>query len=433
MNDLIPDGFILSESALYAYKCQDIYHDIISFAAAIPDNLKPLFLIPIKLETATTSVEIASRVASMHYADGAIPTGGDTEDAELFGTKTFVYDDNQPTIPSSDPGSIFDIDCADEITHHQEYNYDENIQVPTETTFMEDVDITQYQKYPYRTDESPVRHSSIKSYPVMIMKLALKPEIVIPHTPDKIKKNAHACTVSLVSYDKKTRIFTFSVDAGNGAKTVRAALSDIDDVALSCDCPFWRYNGPEFNAKTNKFMLGQPYGRATPPDVRDPERQYWLCKHAYAVLKRLDHFIQEVIDENWEMDDSDLLEEVDKEWDRLEGTVQIPLEKAEEIDIDINFEEPTEEETGESSEEQEQEQVYDYDEVPIYIEGPEGEDILFDYDKNEYAEGPPLEKREDKSEEYVEEEPSEEEEEPSEEEEEPEVTYDYSDEEQQVK
>jgi hypothetical protein len=378
----LPDGFLLSESALYSYLCQDHYPDIISFAAAIPENLRSLFLIPIKLETITTASEIASRVASCcRHADGAIPTG-DTEEGNLFGTKTFINDDNEPTIPSSEPGSIFNIDGADSITHHQEYNYDENIQVPTETTFMEDVDMTQYWDYPYRTDQTQVRHSSICAVPVVIARFAVKPEQVIPHTPDKIKKNAKFCAVSLVSYNKKSRVYTFSVDAGNGAKTVQAALSDRDHVTLSCNCPFWRYNGPEFNAVNNGFMLGQPFGTAESPDIRDPERKYWLCKHAYAVLRRLDGFVEEIVDENWEMDDEEILDEVDKEWDRLEGVAKVPIDDFEKEDIDVTFEDETDEEPeGTPAEEgpplDELDEDYDVD-VSELDEGPEDYDTLIE-------------------------------------------------------
>jgi len=334
-----PHGFILSEAALYAFKCQDVFGDIVSFAAAIPDHLKPLFLIPIKVETIAASA-VAAKIASKRYADGMLPDG-DTEEADWFGTKTFVNDDDTPTIPSSEPGSIFDIDGADNQTHHQEYFFDENIQVPTDTTYIEDVDITQYWDYPYRTKEQPVRHSSERMPIVVVANLALvrtalKPEQLEPRTPKKIQDNASSCSVSLISYDKQSRVFTFSVDCGNGAKTVQASLSEIDQVALSCNCKFWRYNGPEFHAKENQFILGQPFGTASPPNVRDPDRKYWLCKHAYAVLRRLDNFVEEITEENWELNDQELLKQVDAEWDRLEGAVQIPAEELEDTDVEID-------------------------------------------------------------------------------------------------
>lgn len=347
-----PHGFLLSDAAQYAFLCQEVFQDIISFAAAIPDHLKPLFLIPIKVETVSVASKIAPRIASRRYGDGSTPTGdGGEGEADWFGTKTFKYEDNEPTVPSSDPGSIFETGDADSLTHHQEYNFDENIQTPTDTTFMEDVDITQYWDYPYRTKEQPVRHSfwlpQIAIFPLpWRQRLAIKPDDLAPKTPSKIRQNAHGCRVSLTSYDKKTRVFTFSVSCGNAARTVQASLSDVDEVALSCDCPFWRYNGPEFNADQNSYMLGQPFGTAAPPNIRDPHREYALCKHAYSVLKRLDDFVQEITEENWEADDEEILDQVDKEWDRLEGVAEIPLDEVEEddesIDVDVDWEEEPE-------------------------------------------------------------------------------------------
>ena len=341
-----PHGFLLSDAAQYAFLCQEVFPDIISFAAAIPDHLKPLFLIPIKIETAShvATKRIANIVARRrHRADGATPTGdGGEGEADWFGTQTFKYDDNEPTVPNSDPGSIFDTGDgeADSMTHHQEYFQDENIQVPTDTSYMNEVDITQYWDYPYRTKEKPIRHS-FKHVALLDLnwrrRLSMKPEELEPRAPTKIKRNAQKCRVALTSYDKKSRVFTFAVECGHGARTVQASLSDIDKVALSCDCPFWRYNGPEFHATHNAYMLGQPFGTAAPPDVRDPDRKYFLCKHAYSVLKRLDDFVQEVTEENWDADDEEILEKVDEDWDRLEGVAEIPTEELEDDDLDIDI------------------------------------------------------------------------------------------------
>jgi len=351
-----PQGFVLSEAAQYAFLCQDVYGDIVSFAHAIPDHLKQLFLIPVKLEVITAS-ETVERIAP-RTADGPGPSGN-TDDSDLFGTKTFTYDDVEPTIPQSDDGSIFDIDGADAITHHQEYNFDENIQAPSDTSYMSDVDVTQYWDYPYRTKEQPVRHSftlrqagsalaslsgpearkfrrASASIPaVLFSRIAIKPEALVPRTPQKIKKNAASCVVGLTSYDKKGKVFTFSVTGGKAPRTVQAFLSNIDQVALSCNCPFWRWNGPEFHAKSEDYMLGKPFGTAAPPDVRDPDRKYFLCKHAYAVLKRLDGFVNEVVDENWDLSDEDLMKQVDEEWDRLSVAAQVPLDELEKDDVDL--------------------------------------------------------------------------------------------------
>lgn len=332
-----PHGYVLSESALYAFVCQDVYLDVLSFAAAIPDHLKPLFLIPIQVQFQSASSHIASRLARRRFAD-SIPSGS-TDESDMFDAKTFVTDDTESTVPGSEPGSIFQMDDAQGLTHHQEDNYDENIQVPSETSYMSDVfPEDSGADYPY-TPGAKITKSSRRVPFVALLKLrvALKPDQLENHAPPKIRNNAKACTVSLVSYDKQSRVFTFSVDCGNGAKQVQSKLSDIDQVSMSCNCPFWRWNGPEFHAKENSFMLGQPFGTAETPDVRDPDRKYWMCKHAYAVLRRLDNFVQEVVDENWDKDEDELLDVVDEEWDRLEGAAAVPLEETEEDDIDIDI------------------------------------------------------------------------------------------------
>ena len=371
-----PQGFILSEAAQYSFAIQDVYQDIIAFSAAIPEHLRPLFLIPIKLEPIYAS-ETVSKVAQ------DMTPSGHTDDADLFGTKTFVYDDNTSDITTTDPGSIFDIDGGDGKTHHQEYNFDENIESPSETSYMTDVDITEVTSYPYRTNESPVRHSSdkssvfksaysrvasstprqisrlqgfLKNVPkVVFLRLALKSESLLPRTPEKTKERAGQCSVSLTSYDPKTKIFTFSVLGTTVPRAVRTSLSAIDEISLSCDCPFWRWNGPEFHAKSDNYMLGKPFGTASPPDIRDPERKHFLCKHAYAVLRRMDDYVAQIVDENWELSDDELLEHVDNEWDRLSESREIPVdeESADEADLTIDWDmTPLQDKTDETEDEQ---------------------------------------------------------------------------------
>lgn len=323
-------GFVLSEAAEYAFKCQDVYPDIVSFAAAIPNHLKSLFLIPIRAEVvvASTKFTVASKIA---YETS--PSGG-TAEGDLFSYQTFVYRDLEPTVPSSEPGSIFGDLMPDALTKHQEYDFDENIQVPTDTSYMSDVDITQYVSYPYRTKEKPVRHSSSR-FNTVIIKLALSPAYLESKAPDKIVKNARKCKVNLVNFDNPTGIFTFNVLAETKPRTVFAALVEDKHVALSCDCPFWRYNGPEYHARVNHYLISPAYGRATNPKVRDPDKKYWLCKHTYAVLKRFEGFLDEIYEE---LSEEDIIEEkIAEEWDRMTDIVDIPMDEFEE-DVDINWE-----------------------------------------------------------------------------------------------
>lgn len=333
-----PRGFILSDAAYYAFQDQDVYPDILSFCSAIPTNLRPLFVIPVTIDTEPAVGQIASRIASRKIADEIQPSGY-SEEESWFGTRTFTYPDVEKTVPQSDPGSIFDIDGADAMTHHQEYLFDENIQNPTDTSYLSDIDMTQYQKYPYRTEEKPVRHSSIPR--VMIVRLAIKPDELETHTPAKTRERANVCDVKFVSFEPKSRIYTFSVGCGKSPHTVKASLSDLHHTAITCDCQFWRWGGPEFHAKERGYLLGDPRGTASPPDIRDPERKHWLCKHAYAVTTRLDLFVKEVSEENAHLASEDeILKEVDDNWDKLEGVSQIPLTQAEDADdIEVEWEE----------------------------------------------------------------------------------------------
>jgi len=301
-------GFVLSDSAMYAFSVQDVFPDIVSFAAAIPVHLRSLFLIPIDVELESPDMleRVAARIA------GIIPTG-ETDVSDMAGSKTFVNYDNESSDPNTAPGSIYDYSNPGERTHHQEFNFDENWDQIFDTSFNKDVDGSGYTSYPYNTNEKVIN----SSFRPLIARLAFKTEDLESRTPEKTQERAESCSVNLRSYNKQTRVFVFSADSGNGSHKVSAALSSIDAVSLTCDCKFWKYNGPEYHAKKNDFLLGQPNGKASPPDVRDPDRKHFLCKHAYAVISKLEGFISQIVDDNWELDDTELLAYVDEHWSDL--------------------------------------------------------------------------------------------------------------------
>src|SRR5690606_18828852 len=148
-----------------------------------------------------------------------------------------------------------------------------------------------------------------------------------------------SCTVALVSYDKQNRVYTFNVGCDGSNHTVQAKLNDKEHVALNCDCEFWRWNGPEYHAKSNNYLLGAPNGTASPPDMRDPNREFHLCKHTYAVTARIDEFVEEIADEHPDKSDEEVLDEIHEEWDRMEGVAEVDLEEAQENDVDADIEE----------------------------------------------------------------------------------------------
>ena len=120
-------------------------------------------------------------------------------------------------------------------------------------------------------------------------------------------------------------------------------------------------------------MLGQPFGSASVPNVRDPDRKYWLCKHTYAVLRRLESFVAQVVSESWDESDEEVMAKVDEEWDRMEGVSHIPLEEAEEDDVDVEWD-PADEEESEEEPEPDEEDESEPEEEELEEEEPEPEE-----------------------------------------------------------
>lgn len=54
-------------------------------------------------------------------------------------------------------------------------------------------------------------------------------------------------------------------------------------VKVSCSCPFWKFYGPDFNAKVNDYLLLPQKSDGSAPDKNDPQRKNKICKHVYVV------------------------------------------------------------------------------------------------------------------------------------------------------
>ena len=76
----------------------------------------------------------------------------------------------------------------------------------------------------------------------------------------------------------------------NPSKKMGLKVSKLD-VAVTCSCPFWKWGGPDYNAKQNGFLFQSPRSDQSTPDIRDPERDNWVCKHAAAALAKADDYI----------------------------------------------------------------------------------------------------------------------------------------------
>ncbi len=72
-----------------------------------------------------------------------------------------------------------------------------------------------------------------------------------------------------------------------GDETVNIEIDTDDNIYLNCTCGFWTYQGCEYHAKKDGYLLGNPKGTATEPKEKDPEGKNRLCKHTYAVLDKI--------------------------------------------------------------------------------------------------------------------------------------------------
>jgi hypothetical protein len=110
-----------------------------------------------------------------------------------------------------------------------------------------------------------------------------------------IEDRAASCRVSVRRVDAGNLRWLFSVDCGNGPKVVRLKGSRVGNIVrlvkmqlkMSCSCPAWRWQGPEFHAKQEQYQDGRPQGTASTPNIRDPHRVHQACKHVAAVLSHV--------------------------------------------------------------------------------------------------------------------------------------------------
>lgn len=129
-------------------------------------------------------------------------------------------------------------------------------------------------------------------------KVAVKiPEIMDSCSPE-IHRRSEGIPVKLRRVDTRNAQWTFEVtgEAANyqvkfrALKRGRARTPYKMDVLVSCSCPFWQWQGPEYWAKKKGYLLGDPRGTAKKPKIKDPDGVHGACKHVLAVFERVKGF-----------------------------------------------------------------------------------------------------------------------------------------------
>jgi hypothetical protein len=87
--------------------------------------------------------------------------------------------------------------------------------------------------------------------------------------------------------DKIVRIKLVRVPVRRLTREQLLTLSKIKnrDILVSCDCGFWKWNGPDFNAFQQGYSE-RSFSDLSEPIERDPQNKFLICKHAYAALKQ---------------------------------------------------------------------------------------------------------------------------------------------------
>ena len=129
-------------------------------------------------------------------------------------------------------------------------------------------------------------------------KLALYPDDILSDLSGKVENRSRDVSTSLVNKMGPTEwVFEATGSSDIYTITVRSLneregdLVGESDIQISCSCPFWRYQGPEYHAHTENYLYGSPEGTAEEPTTRDPEGNHLVCKHAAAVLVKVRDFV----------------------------------------------------------------------------------------------------------------------------------------------
>ena len=102
----------------------------------------------------------------------------------------------------------------------------------------------------------------------------------------KIKSKASSIKAVVNGFEEKVLKEPIEFEVGDYIVTVEAKGERSNpDLHLTCSCNYWQYQGPEYHATQNDYLLGKVRGTAELPTKKDPKGTHKICKHAYAVLR----------------------------------------------------------------------------------------------------------------------------------------------------
>jgi hypothetical protein len=262
-------------------------------------------------------------------ATAELPTGGPADRGQSLsddvpGHKTFVkpLDDNG-TSDSPDPGSIYRKDGPRDLAKPQDGGGDTIDQSHSSPGYMglgpKDPGDYSKTKYPYRDGKPNQKNAQFvaqihileRKQPLLLTykertaalvatkargKVAVTSDEIMAGLNPKFVERAQSIQPSMKRADPKNMRWIFSVPGSKGniyavklhAMRPRKNTTKFSkmDLQISCSCPAWRWQGPEFHGEMEEYQNKKTplQGTATTPNIRDPEWQNRVCKHVAAVL-----------------------------------------------------------------------------------------------------------------------------------------------------
>jgi len=135
-------------------------------------------------------------------------------------------------------------------------------------------------------------------------KIAMTTGELIFRTSRRSIKYAKGCVATSKRNDPRNGRWTFTVKCrqnwskgpydvrfklvkGKGQKTQGILGREIE---ISCNCNAWKYNGADYNALKNDYSERQ-YSNGQSPNIKDPQKRYYICKHVAACVPLFKRFI----------------------------------------------------------------------------------------------------------------------------------------------
>ena len=203
--------------------------------------------------------------------------GVDAEEAFLDKVADFLYEKRPPDM---DPGTHFD--------RGSERQKDDEVPVPGR---MPD---RRVRDNPGSAKVIPDNKDFVNNKAAM--RVATKIKDIRDACSSELRSKANGVKIRLARADGKNSLWMFEA-TGSGGKKYRIRVKAVAkgnvrdmkkaDILISCTCPYWQWQGPEYYAKKEGYLLGKPHGTASKPDVKDPGGRHKACKHILAVLDRV--------------------------------------------------------------------------------------------------------------------------------------------------